>query len=85
MSIIATLLIGLIVGFIAKLLMPGRDPGGFVITMLLGVAGAIVARYLGQAVGWYHSGQSVGFLASVVGAVILLFFYRMVTRRHHSV
>ena len=70
-------LIGLLVGIVAKLLMPGRDPGGFIITTLLGIAGAFVAKYIGQAMGWYAEGQSAGFLASVVGAIILLALYRI--------
>ena len=77
MEILGTILIGLIVGIVAKLLMPGRDPGGFIITTLLGIAGAFVARYIGQALGWYAQGQSAGFLASVVGAVLLLILYRV--------
>ena len=77
MEILGTILIGLIVGIVAKLLMPGRDPGGFIITTLLGIAGAFVAKYIGQAMGWYAEGQSAGFLASVVGAVLLLILYRI--------
>jgi uncharacterized membrane protein YeaQ/YmgE (transglycosylase-associated protein family) len=77
MEILGTILIGLIVGIVAKLLMPGRDPGGFIITTLLGIAGAFVAKYIGQALGWYHQGDSAGFLASVLGAVLLLFLYRV--------
>ena len=76
MGIIGTLIIGLIAGVIAKFLMPGRDPGGCIITMLLGVAGAFVATYLGQAVGWYHAGEGAGFIGAVVGAIILLAVYR---------
>jgi uncharacterized membrane protein YeaQ/YmgE (transglycosylase-associated protein family) len=81
MGIIGTLIIGLIAGALAKLLMPGRDPGGIIITMLLGVAGAFVATYLGQAVGWYRAGEGAGFIGAVVGAVILLVIYRMVAGR----
>jgi len=77
MEILGTILIGLIVGIVAKLLMPGRDPGGFIITTLLGIAGAFVAKYIGQALGWYAEGQSAGFLASIVGAVLLLILYRV--------
>src|SRR2546427_11751425 len=77
MEILGTILIGLLVGIDAKLLMPGRDPGGFIITSLLGIAGAFVAKYIGQALGWYAEGQSAGFLASVVGAVLLLILYRI--------
>jgi uncharacterized membrane protein YeaQ/YmgE (transglycosylase-associated protein family) len=78
MGIIGTLIIGLLAGIVAKLLMPGKDPGGFIITMLLGVAGAFVATYLGQAIGWYEAGQGAGFIGAVVGAVILLIIYRFV-------
>jgi len=77
MEILGTILIGLLVGIVAKLLMPGKDPGGFIITTLLGIAGAFVAKYIGQALGWYSEGQSAGFLASVVGAVLLLILYRI--------
>jgi uncharacterized membrane protein YeaQ/YmgE (transglycosylase-associated protein family) len=76
-AIIATLVIGLVVGAIAKLLMPGKDPGGCIITILLGVAGAFVAGYLGTVVGWYQPGQPAGFIASVIGAMILLLLYRL--------
>ena len=77
MEILGTILIGLLVGIVAKLLMPGRDPGGFIITTLLGIAGAFVAKYIGQAMGWYAEGQAAGFLASVAGAVLLLILYRI--------
>jgi uncharacterized membrane protein YeaQ/YmgE (transglycosylase-associated protein family) len=70
-------LIGLIVGAIAKLLMPGKDPGGFIITMLLGIAGSFIATFLGRAVGWYREGQAAGFIMSVIGAIVLLAIYRM--------
>ena len=78
MSIIWTVLIGLIVGIVAKFLMPGRDPGGFIITALIGIVGSVVATYLGRALGFYSAGQSAGFIAAVLGAIILLFIYRMV-------
>lgn len=81
MSMIWTLIIGVIVGAIAKLLMPGKDPGGFWITMLLGVAGAFVGTFLGRALGLYAADQSAGFIASIVGAVVLLAIYRMFTRK----
>ena len=77
MHILGTIIIGLLVGIVAKLLMPGRDPGGFIITTLLGIAGAFVARYIGQAMGWYSETDAAGFLASVVGAIILLAIYRL--------
>jgi uncharacterized membrane protein YeaQ/YmgE (transglycosylase-associated protein family) len=81
MGIIWTLIIGLLAGIVAKFLMPGRDPGGFIITMLLGVAGAFVATWLGQSIGWYQAGEGAGFIGAVVGAVILLVIYRLVRRR----
>ena len=71
-----TALIGLIVGAVAKLLMPGKDPGGWIITMLLGLAGSFVASYLGRMVGWYREGQSAGFIMSVLWAILLLVLYR---------
>jgi uncharacterized membrane protein YeaQ/YmgE (transglycosylase-associated protein family) len=70
-------IIGLIVGALAKFIMPGKDPGGIIITMLLGIAGALLAGWLGQAVGWYRPGQGAGFIASLIGALILLFIYRL--------
>ena len=81
MGIVWTLIIGLIAGIVAKFLMPGRDPGGFIITILLGIAGAFLATYLGQAVGWYEAGQGAGFIGAVVGAVIILIIYRMMKKR----
>ena len=78
MSIIWTLIIGLIVGAIAKLLMPGKDPGGFIITILLGIAGAFLAGFLGRALHWYEAGEPAGFIASVIGAILLLIIYRMI-------
>lgn len=81
MHIITTIIIGFFVGLIAKLLMPGRDPGGFIITTLLGIAGAFVARYVGVAAGWYSENDAAGFIASVVGAILLLGVYRLIVRR----
>ena len=81
MTILWTLLIGLLVGIVAKALMPGRDPGGFIITALIGVAGAFLAHFIGRQMGWYTEGQAAGFLASVGGAIILLALYRMVAGR----
>jgi uncharacterized membrane protein YeaQ/YmgE (transglycosylase-associated protein family) len=75
------ILIGLIAGAIAKAVTPGRDPGGCIVTILLGVAGALVAGFLGQQLGWYDSGEGAGFLAAIVGAVLLLFGYRLISRR----
>ena len=76
MGIIWSIIIGFIAGLVAKFLMPGRDPGGFIITTLLGIVGAVVATYLGQAVGWYRAGEGAGFIGAVVGAVIVLAIYR---------
>jgi uncharacterized membrane protein YeaQ/YmgE (transglycosylase-associated protein family) len=81
MNILVTILIGFVIGIIAKFLMPGRDPGGFIITTLLGIAGAFVAGYIGRAAGWYAPGEPVSFLASVVGAIILLALYRLLFAR----
>jgi uncharacterized membrane protein YeaQ/YmgE (transglycosylase-associated protein family) len=81
MSIIGTLLIGLIAGFVARLLMPGRDAAGFIVTMLLGVAGAFVATWIGHAVGWYRPGEAAGFVGAVIGALLILFAHRMVVGR----
>jgi uncharacterized membrane protein YeaQ/YmgE (transglycosylase-associated protein family) len=74
------------VGIVAKFLLPGDDPGGFIITTLLGIAGSFTASYLGQSVGWYSVGEPAGFIASVVGAILLLLLYRSLfgrRRRHH--
>lgn len=81
MSWIGAIVIGLLAGIVAKLLMPGRDPGGFIITTLLGMAGALIATWLGQAIGWYHPGEAAGFIGAVVGAIVLLALYRLVARR----
>jgi uncharacterized membrane protein YeaQ/YmgE (transglycosylase-associated protein family) len=77
-AILGTLVIGLIVGAIAKFLMPGRDPGGCLITILLGIAGAFIAGFLGRAIGWYEPGEPAGFIASVIGAMVLLLVYRLI-------
>jgi uncharacterized membrane protein YeaQ/YmgE (transglycosylase-associated protein family) len=81
MHILWMIIIGLIVGAIAKLIMPGRDPGGIIVTMLLGIAGSLVAGWLGRVVGWYSEGQSAGFFASIVGAIIILAIYRLIIGR----
>lgn len=80
-GIIAWIIIGGLAGGIAKLIMPGKDPGGCLITIVLGIVGAVVAGFLGRAIGWYDPGEGAGFLAAIVGAVIVLFIYRMVARR----
>ena len=81
MAILSTILVGLVVGVIAKLLMPGKDPGGFIVTILLGIAGAFIATYLGQALGWYKAGQPAGWIMSIIGAMILLLLYRFLFKR----
>ncbi|HYF08189.1 MAG TPA: GlsB/YeaQ/YmgE family stress response membrane protein [Acetobacteraceae bacterium] len=85
MGIIGTIIIGFIAGLVAKFLHPGRDPGGFIITTLLGIVGAVVATYLGQAIGWYRAGEGAGFIGAVVGAVIVLAIYSAIARRSSSV
>ena len=80
MSIVIMLVIGLVIGVVAKFLLPGDDPGGLLVTMLIGVAGSFVAGYIGRAAGWYTEGEPVGFIASVIGAIILLLLYRLVFR-----
>jgi uncharacterized membrane protein YeaQ/YmgE (transglycosylase-associated protein family) len=85
MYILWMLIIGLIVGALAKLLMPGRDPGGILITMLLGVAGAFIAGFLGRSLGWYQENESAGLIASVLGSVLLLALYRVIAGRRRLV
>jgi uncharacterized membrane protein YeaQ/YmgE (transglycosylase-associated protein family) len=72
-------IIGVIVGALAKLVMPGKDPGGIIVTMLLGVAGSFLATWIGQLVGWYREGASAGFIMSIVGAIVILAIYRLLT------
>jgi uncharacterized membrane protein YeaQ/YmgE (transglycosylase-associated protein family) len=81
MAFLWMLLIGLVVGALAKLFMPGRDPGGIIVTMLIGLAGSALAGFIGRAVGWYNAGQAAGFIASILGAVILLVIYRALVSR----
>jgi uncharacterized membrane protein YeaQ/YmgE (transglycosylase-associated protein family) len=78
MGILYTLLVGLVIGAVAKLLMPGKDPGGCIITTLIGIAGSAVGAYLGQALGLYQVGEPAGFIGAVIGAMLLLLVYRMV-------
>ena len=85
MSILWTIIIGFIVGVIAKFIMPGgNEPSGFILTTILGIVGAFVATYLGQAVGWYKAGESAGFMGAIVGAVILLFVYGLFAGRQRA-
>jgi len=80
-AFIWAIIIGFIAGAIAKFVMPGRDPGGFIVTTLLGIAGAVVATWLGRTLGWYHGAQGAGFIGAIVGAAIILFIYRLVVGR----
>ena len=79
MNLLATLVSGLIIGALAKLVMPGKDPGGIIVTMLLGIAGAFVGSWVGRTLGFYATGQAAGWIMSILGAVILLALYRMFT------
>lgn len=81
MGILSWILFGLVIGIIAKLLMPGRDPGGFIVTILLGIAGALIGGFIGRAMGFYGQNESAGWIVSILGAIILLALYRMMVRR----
>lgn len=81
MHILGIIVIGLIVGIVAKFLLPGDDPGGFIVTTLLGIAGSFLARYVGLRAGWYGDNEPAGFIASVVGAIVILLLYRVLFRR----
>lgn len=81
MSFISMILFGMVVGIIAKLLMPGRDPGGFIVTIALGIAGAMLGGYFGRMMGWYGPGQGAGFFMSLLGAICLLALYRLIVHR----
>ncbi|MBR0752532.1 GlsB/YeaQ/YmgE family stress response membrane protein [Bradyrhizobium jicamae] len=85
MGILWTIIIGFVVGIIAKFLMPGdNEPKGFILTTVLGIVGAFVATFLGQSVGWYGPGESAGFIGAVVGAIILLFLYGLIMSRRSA-
>lgn len=84
MEIITMIIIGLLVGIIAKFLLPGDDPGGIIVTTLIGIAGSFVAYYIGEAAGWYSKGEPVGFIGSVIGAIVLLLVYRLLFRRRRN-
>ena len=81
MTVIGWIVFGLIIGALAKLVMPGRDPGGIIITMLIGIAGALLGGFIGRAIGLYGPNQAAGWVMSFIGAIILLWIYRMVVRR----
>ena len=83
-SLLWTIIIGFVIGAVAKFLMPGRDPGGWIVTILLGIAGSFVASYLGRMLGWYQEGQPAGFIMSVLGAILLLFVYRLLAGKKSS-
>ena len=84
MSFLWMLVVGLVVGVLAKLFMPGRDPGGVIVTMVIGIVGSAVAGFIGRAVGWYAEGDAAGFIGSIFGAVLLLVIYRAVAGRTQS-
>jgi uncharacterized membrane protein YeaQ/YmgE (transglycosylase-associated protein family) len=83
-GIIGWILFGLVVGAIAKLLMPGRDPGGLIVTMLLGIVGAVIGGFIGRSLGFYGPQQAAGWLMSIVGAIVVLMIYRVLMRRPHT-
>lgn len=85
MNILWTIIIGLVVGALAKLIMPGRDPGGIIVTILLGIAGAFIASFIGRQLGWYGPGQSAGIVASIIGAIVLLLVYRLFQRPSRTI
>jgi uncharacterized membrane protein YeaQ/YmgE (transglycosylase-associated protein family) len=85
MTILGWILFGLVVGAVAKLLMPGRDPGGFIVTILLGIVGALIGGFLGRAMGLYREGEAAGFFMALLGSIVLLFIYRMAVRRRTTV
>jgi uncharacterized membrane protein YeaQ/YmgE (transglycosylase-associated protein family) len=81
MGVIGWIIFGLLVGIVAKFLMPGRDPGGFVLTAIIGIVGALLGGYLGRAIGWYREGDPVGFVVAVLGSIVLLALYRLMVGR----
>ncbi len=81
LHLLGVIVIGFLAGAVAKFLMPGKDPGGFIITIILGVVGALVATFLGRLIGWYKEGESAGFIAAIVGAIILLVLYRLLKKK----
>jgi uncharacterized membrane protein YeaQ/YmgE (transglycosylase-associated protein family) len=81
MHVIWTIIIGLLAGTVAKFITPGKDPGGLLMTTGIGVAGALIATYVGQAIGWYQAGQSAGFIGAVLGSIVLLLLYRVFKKK----
>jgi uncharacterized membrane protein YeaQ/YmgE (transglycosylase-associated protein family) len=84
LHLLGVIIIGFVAGAVAKLVMPGKDPGGFIITIILGVVGALLATFLGRLIGWYGQGESAGFIAAIVGAVLLLVLYRLFKKKAPS-
>ena len=85
MGILGWILFGLVVGIVAKLIMPGKDPGGFIVTILLGIVGALLGGFLGRMLGLYEEGEAAGFIGATLGAILVLWIYRMATRRRTAV
>jgi uncharacterized membrane protein YeaQ/YmgE (transglycosylase-associated protein family) len=83
-SFIIAIIMGLIIGAVAKFIMPGRDPGGIIVTCLIGIVGSLLATFLGQRLGWYPPGEGAGFIGGVIGAIILLIIYRFVVRNRST-
>jgi uncharacterized membrane protein YeaQ/YmgE (transglycosylase-associated protein family) len=81
MSLVWTILIGFVAGLLARAIKPGDDSAGFIMTTIIGIAGSLIATYVGQAMGWYRAGQAAGFIASIVGAIVLLFLWGLVRRK----
>ncbi len=77
-------IIGFVAGAVAKLIMPGKDPGGFLVTIVLGIVGALLATFLGRLIGWYKPGEGAGFIAAVIGSIILLVIYRLIKKKQTS-
>jgi uncharacterized membrane protein YeaQ/YmgE (transglycosylase-associated protein family) len=84
-GILGWMVFGLVIGAIAKLLMPGRDPGGIIVTMLLGIVGAVVGGFVGRSIGWYQPGEPAGFVMATLGAILLLFIYRIAVGKRRTV
>jgi uncharacterized membrane protein YeaQ/YmgE (transglycosylase-associated protein family) len=85
MGILGWILFGLVVGIVAKLIMPGKDPGGFIVTILIGIVGALLGGFLGRVLNLYEPGQPAGFIGATLGAILLLWIYRLATRRKTAV
>ena len=81
MHIVWTIIIGFLAGAVAKLILPGKDPGGFIITTLIGIVGALIATYLGHLIGWYEVGQGAGFIGAIIGSIVLLLIYRLIKKK----